>query len=105
MPLPQWQSEYDALFALVEAATRDIAALDLSVELITHRFTPGSKDVLLAWYPATKLEMDESARSQKRTKFGSIKYVYRTEVMRELRTFFERRIALHLPSARILYWT
>jgi len=105
MPLPQWQSEYDALFALVEAATRDIAALDLSVELITHRFTPGSKDVLLAWYPATKLEMDESARSQKRTKFGSIKYVYRTEVMRELRRFFERRIALHLPSARILYWT
>ena len=25
--------------------------------MITHRFTPKSKDVLLSWYPRTKLEM------------------------------------------------
>jgi spore photoproduct lyase len=105
MPLPDWQAEYDALLAKVENATRGIAGLDLSVELITHRFTPGSKDVLLGWYPATKLEMDETERSQKRTKFGSTKYVYRKEVMRELKTFFEERIALRLPAARVLYWT
>jgi spore photoproduct lyase len=105
MPLPDWQAEYDALLAKVENATRGIAGLDLSVELITHRFTPGSKDVLLGWYPATKLEMDETERSQKRTKFGSTKYVYRKEVMRELKSFFEERIALRLPAARVLYWT
>jgi spore photoproduct lyase len=105
MPLPDWQAEYDALFARVEEATRGIAGLDLSVELITHRFTPGSKDVLLGWYPATKLEMDETERSVKRTKFGSTKYVYRREVMRELKRFFEERIALRLPAARVLYWT
>src|SRR3712207_8240332 len=35
-----------------------------------------SKEVLLGWYPATGLEMDERARTAKRTKFGSIKYVY-----------------------------
>ncbi|MEJ7741601.1 MAG: spore photoproduct lyase family protein [Nocardioidaceae bacterium] len=41
--------------------------LDLTVEIITHRFTPGSKEVLLGWYPRTKLEMDEDQRSQKRS--------------------------------------
>ena len=82
-----------------------IEPIDLSVELITHRFTPGSKDALLGWYPATKLEMDEAARTLKRTKFGSTKYVYRKDVMRELRTFFEERITARLPRARILYWT
>ena len=35
--------------------------LDLTAELITHRFTPGSKEVLLGWYPRTQLEMDEKA--------------------------------------------
>ena len=57
MPVPNWRTAYAELFAMVERETRGIANLDLSVELITHRFTPGSKDVLLGWYPATKLEM------------------------------------------------
>lgn len=105
MPLPAWRTHYDELLALVEGETRDVVALDLSVELITHRFTPGSKDVLLGWYPATKLEMDEASRSLKRTKFGSTKYVYRKDVMGELRSFFEERVAARLPRARILYWT
>lgn len=105
MPLPDWRELYDALFDAVATRTDAIAGLDLSVELITHRFTPGSKDVLLEWYPATRLEMDETSRTQKRTKFGSTKYVYRKEVMAELRTFFYARIAARLPRTRVLYWT
>ncbi len=105
MPLTDWQAQYDGLFALVEGETRNIPDLDLSVELITHRFTPGSKDVLLGWYPATKLEMDEASRTLKRTKFGSTKYVYRKDVMKELKRFFEERVSARLPQARILYWT
>lgn len=105
MPLPQWRDEYDELLRAVAETTAGIDDLDLSVELITHRFTPGSKDVLLGWYPATKLEMDEAARVQKRTKFGSIKYVYRKDVMGELKAFFYERIAARLPRAKILYWT
>ena len=73
--------------------------------LITHRFTPASKDVLLGWYPHTKLEMDEAARTQKRGKFGGVKYVYPKELMRELRGWFEGTIAERLPSCRVLYWT
>ncbi len=79
--------------------------LDLTVELITHRFTPKSKDVLLGWYPRTKLEMDEDVRRQKRGKFGGIKYVYPPAVMGELRSWFQDAVAEQLPRARVLYWT
>lgn len=67
--------------------------------------TPGSKEVLLGWYPRTKLEMDEARRTQKRGKFGSVKYVYPKDVMSEMRAWFEREIAQRLPDCRILYWT
>ena len=48
---------------------------------------------------------NEATRTKKLTKFGSLKYVYPAELMRELRTFFESSVQVHLPSARILYWT
>ena len=89
----------------VAAAADGVPDLDLTAELITHRFTPGSKDVLLGWYPRTKLEMDEAARAQKRTKFGSVKYVYKRDVMAELRSWFNTALAERLPQARVLYWT
>jgi spore photoproduct lyase len=49
--------------------------------------------------------MDEETRARKRTKFGSLKYVYPAELMKEMREFFAKAIPEHLPSARILYWT
>ena len=105
MPVPNWRSAYAEVFDLVRSQTADIDDLDLTIEAITHRFTPGSKDVLSGWYPASRLEMDEGSRAQKRTKFGSIKYVYRRDVMTSLRSFFETTIAERLPRARLLYWT
>jgi len=49
--------------------------------------------------------MDESRRSQKRGKFGAVKYVYRAPEMRELRGGIEGLLAERLPQARLLYWT
>jgi spore photoproduct lyase len=89
----------------VAAAVDGVPDLDLTAELITHRFTPGSKDVLLGWYPRTKLEMDEEARSRKYGKFGAMKYVYPKETMTALRSFFTRELAARVPDCRILYWT
>lgn len=105
MPIPDWRDEYGALLRDAATALAGVPALDLTVELITHRFTPQSRDVLLGWYPRTTLEMDEAQRSRKRTKFGTEKYVYPSVVMADLRAFFERTIADHLPQARVLYWT
>ena len=75
------------------------------MELITHRYTAGSKAVLDDWYPGSALEMGGTNRVTKRTKFGAEKQVYDRDTMRALRTFFEARIADALPAARILYWT
>ena len=83
----------------------DIPDVDLTTELITHRFTPASKDVLLSWYPRTKLEMDEDSRTRKRSKFGGIKYVYPRETMVQMRSWFSGALADKLPQSRQLYWT
>jgi spore photoproduct lyase len=89
----------------VAVALSDLGDVDLTVECITHRFTAGSKDVLLGWYPRTKLEMDESLRTRKFGKYGPAKYVYPKEIMAEMRSWFENESATTLPAARILYWT
>ena len=54
---------------------------------------------------AGSTELDESVRAKKTTKFGSLKYVYPAETMRELRAWFEREIPDRMPAARVLYWT
>jgi spore photoproduct lyase len=103
MPIPDWETHYSRL--LDDAQQALDFPCDLTFELISHRFTPGSKDVLLSWYPNTSLDLDESTRAVKRNKFGGTKFVYVQETMKELRSFFEREIAARFPKATTLYWT
>ncbi len=105
MRLPDWAEAYDQLFADVAAALDGVPNVDLTAELITHRFTPKSKDVLTGWYPGSPLDMDEGQRSRKTTKFGSIKYVFPRDEMVTMRTAIEGSIARWLPATRVLYWT
>ena len=93
------------LLADCAAALDGVADPDLTVELITHRFTQGSKRVLERWYPGSRLEMDEGSRTRKTTKFGSVKWVFGRDTMKELRAAFKSAIGWRLPAARILYWT
>ena len=107
MPVDGWRDQYAAL---LDDARRALppglpAGGDLTVELITHRFTAGSKRVLAGWYPNSALEMDEAARDEKRTKFGAAKYVYPAAAMREMRAWFAAEVAARWPRARVLYWT
>lgn len=103
--VPGWEGAYGELIVQAAAILNPILGLDLTVELITHRYTPGSRDVLQSWYPGSSLTMNQNNRVEKRTKFGSLKYVYDADTMRSLRRFFEQAIAEQLPTARILYWT
>ncbi|WP_305783949.1 spore photoproduct lyase family protein [Symbioplanes lichenis] len=105
MALPDWRIHYGELLDAVVAAVDGVPGLDLTAELITHRFTPGSKEVLLGWYPRTKLDLDETTRSRKHGKFGAVKYVYPADTMKELRGWFETQLAERLPACRVLYWT
>jgi len=100
-----WRDAYGALINQAAVILADIPGLDLTIELITHRFTAGSKATLDSWYPGSALDMSARNRVTKRTKFGAEKQVYDKTTMRELRDFFEHRIAIALPGARLLYWT
>lgn len=108
MPIPNWREEYtsllDRLYAALDYGTMS-HQLDLNAEFISHRFTPGSKDVLMQWYPNTSLDMDEAGRAQKRNKFGGTKYVYQPIDMQELKRFFYDEWAKRFPAAPVLYWT
>ena len=105
MPVGNWQAEYRTLFADVATALDGVAGVDLTVELITHRFTAGSREVLLGWYPKTTLDLEKENRSEKRNKFGGFKYVYPKDRMAEMRSWFYGEIEILLPAAKILYWT
>lgn len=100
-----WEQAYGELIDDAGTALNGIAGLDLTVELITHRYTAGSKAVLASWYPGSALDMGDANRTTKRTKFGAEKQVYDAATMRTLRSFFEARVAAALPAARVLYWT
>jgi spore photoproduct lyase len=103
MAIEAWQTYYAQLLDQISEAL-DFRC-DLTFELISHRFTPGSKQVLETWYPKSSLDMDESSRSLKYNKFGGIKYVYNVETMKQLRQFFETELDRRFPDAQILYWT
>jgi len=100
-----WREAYSALIADVALALSGVPDPDLTVELITHRFSANSKTVLESWYPGSSLDMGSEGRSEKRSKFGSVKHVYDAPIMKTLKTFFEAEIASRLPMAQILYWT
>jgi spore photoproduct lyase len=108
MPIPNWRDHYiDLLDRLANALDfgPGTQPADVNVEFISHRFTPGSKDVLLSWYPNTTLDLDELNRAGKRNKFGGTKYVYRPDEMSALKRFFYEEWAARFPNAPILYWT
>ena len=105
LPLPDWRTEYDRLLADVADALDGMPAVDLTAELITHRFTDKSKTVLAGWYPGSSLPMDEAERTRKLTKFGTGKWVLPRDEMGALRAFMTDALQRHLPMARLLYWT
>ena len=104
IPEPGWEQAYADLLGEVADAVRG-SGTDLTIECITHRFTPGSKEVLEGWYPATRLEMDPEQRRTKRGRYGSVKHVYPDDVMAALRTHVTGLVEDLLPDARLLYWT
>lgn len=99
-----WQEGYEQLLVNLRAALAAAVPLDLRFELITHRFTPKAKQLILDRYPDTDLPMDEGERRWKFGQFGYGKYLYSPQQMAEIETFFRDRIARHFPAARIDYF-
>jgi spore photoproduct lyase len=103
MPIEDWQTHYLDLLNRIQETLN--FPCDLTFELISHRFTAKSKEVLEGWYPNSSLDMNEETRAKKRNVFGGLKFVYNKETMNKLRNFFESELAQRFPTAKILYWT
>lgn len=103
IPVQDWESHYQNLFSDIQSQL-DFDT-DLTFELITHRFTEGSRNILQEWYPNTSLDFGEENRAIKRNKFGGQKYVFVKELMTQLKAFFFTEISKRFPKAKILYWT
>lgn len=103
MPIENWQEHYRHLLHRIEETLN--FPCDLTFELISHRFTAKSKELLESWYPNSSLDMNEETRAKKRNAFGGLKFVYTKEMMIELRNFFETELDRRFPKAKILYWT
>lgn len=96
-----WRDEYGEMFARLGRlfGTND----QLTLEVITHRFTPKAKKIIQDVFPETGLPMDEAKRKFKFGQFGYGKYVYRPEEMTEVNSFLTGVIQEHLPAAKIEY--
>ena len=103
MPFPGWEEAYADVLNRVRAAVGD--GCNVTFELITHRFTPGSKEVILDWYPNTKLDLEEETRRKKFNKFGSHKFVYRKEQLGALKDWMYREVGNRFGEESILYFT
>ncbi|OAV45813.1 radical SAM protein [Lewinella sp. 4G2] len=103
MPFPGWQESYVEVLDRTQEAVGE--GCDVTFELITHRFTPGSKQVLLDWYPNTKLDLSEEGRRKKFNKFGGHKFVYQKEQLGELKEWMYREIGARFGEETILYFT
>lgn len=103
MPVPDWEEQYTELLDKLEQ-TLDFPC-NVTFELITHRFTPGSKALLQEWYPNTTIDFDEQNRSLKFNKFGGKKFVYPPVTMSMLKSFFYTELKQRFPNAPVLYWT
>lgn len=100
-----WETGYAELLEKLAAAMPQIPSLDLTFEMIQHRFTKTAKNIIEQRYPKTKLEMDIAKRKTKWGRYGKFKYVYQDEQQTVLREFITEQIFEHFPSAKIEYFT
>ncbi len=95
-----WQEDYLDVLRRIRQSVKDIP---VTFEVIAHRFTPRAKESIQKIFPATTLDMDETARKFKFGQFGYGKYVYSKEQYDELKAFFREHITALFGPGALLY--
>ena len=103
IPVDDWEAHYAQLLDDAQAAVG--FAPDITFELITHRFTPGSKEVLQSWYPEDDAGHDGGDAQREAQQVRRRQVRLPADLMKSLRRFFEAEINRRFPQGRILYWT
>ena len=95
-----WQAGYGEMLDLLHQTLHNPED-ELTFELIMHRFTTKSKNVIEARYPETQLNFSMANREHK----GFGKYVYDEPTAYELEHFMRAEVLKHFPNAKIEYFT
>lgn len=98
-----WQQEYQELIHEIKSCLSD-KNLDLTFELISHRYTTKAKNNILQLFPTTKLPLDESKRQLKYGQFGYMKYLYQKEKLSKMKELLIQEIETNFPEAKIEYF-
>ncbi|MHB1420592.1 MAG: spore photoproduct lyase [Bacillota bacterium] len=95
-----WEKDYQEMLGQL---AKSIPSVNLTFELISHRYTLAAKKRILDIFPGTKLPMQEETRSFKFGQFGYGKYVYTKHQLEQMESFLRSAITQMFPSASILY--
>lgn len=99
-----WEPRYqDAYRELIQKLGEALGEYDVTLEIISHRFTPTAKNNILEIFPETTLPMDEEQRTYKYGQFGYGKYIYPKEEMSTLQNFFKEELSHYFKPENILY--
>lgn len=100
---PGWRDDYAALLDRLGAELPPDVAPDLTVEVVTHRFTSRARNVIRERHPATSLPLDDEGRTLKRGQFGYFKYDYPAAAMADTKEHLSQLVHRHLPQASLDY--
>lgn len=101
MTYPGWQKDYEELLIKIKKETG--SSINMTFELINHRFTARAKNLINEIFPENDLPMEEKDRKFKYGQFGYGKYVYPPETMSMLKGWFNDKVKELFSNAQIEY--
>ncbi len=87
-----WKNDYKHLLLNLKDKLPDNLTTPVTFEIISHRYTPRAKNIILEVFPETTLPMEDEERKYKYGQFGYGKYVYTKEQLDEMKEFFSSEI-------------
>lgn len=98
-----WKSDYKQLLINLRNRLPENLIKPITFEIISHRYTPRAKNIILEVFPETTLPMVDEERKYKYGQFGYGKYVYTKEQLAEMKEFFTTEINSIFNNAVIKY--
>lgn len=98
-----WKSDYKQLLMNLRNRLPENLIKPITFEIISHRYTPRAKNIILEVFPETTLPMVDEERKYKYGQFGYGKYVYTKEQLAEMKEFFTTEINSIFNNAVIKY--
>ncbi|MEG2289699.1 MAG: spore photoproduct lyase [Clostridium sp.] len=98
-----WKKDYRELLINLHDKLPKNLSTPVTFEVISHRYTPKAKDIILEVFPDTSLPMEDEERKYKYGQFGYGKFVYTKEQLQEMKEFFTTEINEIFKDGEIKY--